>query len=258
MTAKALLVASYGTASTSAWARSLDQLTSDLAAAFPDRELAFSCEGKGVRRLLEARREPLPSTVDALGQLASTGVEDVLVCCAVVSAGRTLESIGHAALASAPLFAALHLSEPLLATERDACELASVLDAHHPRTEGIFHLLVGHGSGIQADVMLGSVQHAFERLGRDDMATTTLRERAGLPALLETLPYGVRKVRIVPLTFFAGAHVRKELAGLEESSWASLVAASGFEVSCAQEGLAELPGVRSIFVRHAQVARPPA
>lgn len=258
MTAKALLVATYGTANASAWAAACDPLATDLAAACPNREIAFSCAGDGVRRLLEDRCEPLPSVADSLGRLASAGVGDVLVCRAVVSDGRTSERIECDVREAAPLFDVLRLSEPLLASDEDARELASSLDARHPRAEGIFHLLVGHGAGMRADSALRSVQRALERLGREDMATTTLRKRDGLPRLLEALPSSVIEVRLVPLMLFAGIHVNKELAGTEAGSWASCIAARGLGASCVQEGLAELPGVRSIIVRHAQSALPSA
>ena len=45
-----------------------------------------------------------------------------------------------------------------------------------------------------------------------------------------------------------------DLAGDKPDSWKSRIAARGYDVKCVLSGLGEYPGIREVFVRHAEEA----
>ena len=64
----------------------------------------------------------------------------------------------------------------------------------------------------------------------------------------------VKKVVLYPLMVVAGDHAKNDLAGDEADSWKNRIAAQGYDVKCVLSGLGEYPGIREVFVRHAEEA----
>ena len=52
----------------------------------------------------------------------------------------------------------------------------------------------------------------------------------------------------------AGDHAVNDMAGDEEDSWKSLIAAQGCEPLCILRGLGEYEAVRAMYVEHAKAA----
>ena len=73
-----------------------------------------------------------------------------------------------------------------------------------------------------------------------------------IKALKEAGSY--KKVVLQPLMVVAGDHANNDMAGDEEDTWKTALTAEGYEVECRLKGLGELPGIREIYVEHAQAA----
>ena len=63
-----------------------------------------------------------------------------------------------------------------------------------------------------------------------------------------------RRVCLAPLMVVAGDHAVNDMAGDEEDSWKSLIAAQGCEPLCILRGLGEYEAVRAMYVEHAKAA----
>ena len=63
-----------------------------------------------------------------------------------------------------------------------------------------------------------------------------------------------RRVCLAPLMVVAGDHAVNDMAGDEEDSWKSLVAAQGCEPLCILRGLGEYEAVRAMYIEHAKAA----
>ena len=244
----ALLLASYGTTHDDARSRGLDVLERELTAAFPLRELVTAFTSAKVLRAVEARGDRVASVGEACAALADRGFDDIVVLPALVTFGGSHDAIVRAC---AP-FPQARIASPLLADARDARVLAEILSGRHPRIGGEVLVLVGHGSGEQAEAAFALLQEAFRALGRDDALVSTLHVEGGAEGLAGMLPAGTLRVRLVPLLLTAGSHVRMDLHGDGASSWTSRFRAAGFAVDCIEEGHSEIGAVRQIFMTHAR------
>ena len=54
----------------------------------------------------------------------------------------------------------------------------------------------------------------------------------------------------------AGDHATNDMAGNSDDSWKNQLQSAGFEVTCELKGLGEYDTIRTIFVAHANVAKP--
>lgn len=67
---------------------------------------------------------------------------------------------------------------------------------------------------------------------------------------------GDRGVLLAPLMIVAGDHAVRDMAGDDEDSWKSRLAAGGWEPRPLLRGLGSYAGVQQMFIRHAGEARP--
>ena len=154
-------------------------------------------------------------------------------------------------------FVRLAIGRPLLTTVQDykvtAQALLQVLPTREKDTALVF---MGHGTEHFANPAYCQLEYVFHDLGRTDVLIGTVEGYPGVEEVLHRLDErpGVKKVVLYPLMVVAGDHAKNDLAGDEPYSWKSRIAARGYDVKCVLSGLGEYPGIREVFVRHAEEA----
>jgi Cobalamin biosynthesis protein CbiK, Co2+ chelatase len=230
--------------------------------AFPAHRLVWAYTSRFIRSKLAEQGAPVLSVAEALAECAAGGIRRIRVQSLHVVAGEEFSYLERVVLTHAlrhpGRFDAIAVGRPLMESGADLDAVLEAVCAAFPddRAPDEAVVLMGHG-------------HAH---GRGDLVfralAAGLRERDPLvffasvegdhpfSAVLEALKNSpVRRVWLQPFMLVAGEHAVSDLTGDNDASWASQLAAAGFEVRATLRGLGELPGVQAVFVRHAEQAR---
>ena len=258
-----LVVACYGAsdpAFVEGWAVPLmwearDALTVARGVSVDDLACRIAFTSPGVRTALAARGVAVADVAGALDDLARAGVCEVAVASAHLVAGGSYRALADAASWAEARGCAVRVAAPLLADADDAICLARALTDRYPAEPGRAVVLVGHGAAGAAQLSYAALQAYLAAQGRADVLVGTLRGRPGAEEVMaELAALGCRRVLLAPLMLAAGVHAARDIGGTGAGSWCVRLAAAGYEVTVAPEGLAELPAVRELAVRHVLAA----
>lgn len=255
---QAILAVSFGTSYPDTLKKTIAAIEDDLAAAFPERELrrAFT-SGMIIRKL--ARRDGIRiDTVDeALERLAADGFTDVLVQSTHIMNGDEYDKLRALAAPFAGRFARLRFGTALLTSVEDYQAAArALMDTLPPIEADRAVVYMGHGTGHHANSAYALLEYVLHDLGRTDVVIGTVEGYPGFDEVCRRLAGrpNVKRLLLRPLMVVAGDHAQNDLAGDEEDSWNSMLAARGYGTACELTGLGEVPGIRAIFVDHARAA----
>lgn len=262
----AVLFASYGTSRDDARAASIDCVAEALRCGLDVPSDAFfeAYTSAKARRVLARCGTPVADVSEALHQMARAGFRRVLVQPGHLLYGDAFAQVQRAVAECRFLFEEIELGAPLFAEDSDVAEVAAALDAAYPAQAGEALVLVGHGAET-AYAGAGSVYTSLflhlRLLGRTDAFVGSMHEfprvddvRVLLRSARDEQEEPFARVRLVPLMLTAAAHAARDIAGDRPSSWASALAADGFEVRADLVGLGSLPAIRELYVAHARAA----
>lgn len=257
-----LVVACYGAsdpAFVEGWAVPLmrearDALAAARGVAADDLACRIAFTSPGVRTALAARGVAVADVAGALDDLVRAGVCEVAVASAHLVAGGSYRALADAASWAEARGCAVRVAAPLLADADDVICLARALTDRYPAEPGRAVVLVGHGAAGAAQLSYAALQAYLAAQGRADVLVGTLRGRPGAEEVMaELAALGCRRVLLAPLMLAAGVHAARDIGGTGAGSWCVRLAAAGYEVTVAPEGLAELPAVRELAVRELAV-----
>ena len=195
----------------------------------------------------------------AFDRLQREGAGEVVVAATQLVPGRAYRQVEAAAADAAGRFAAVRMGTPLIGAAADAAYLAEALAQRHPLVPGQAVVFVGHGAEGPAQLSYAALAQFLRMTGRTDLLVGTLRLRPCFEDVLRELKgLGARRVLLVPLMLAAGVHTARDIAGAGSESWRARLVAAGYEVEAYPEGLADMPAVRELAVRHALAAEPVA
>lgn len=250
---RGILLVAFGTSVPEAVA-AIDALKRDAEAAHPGVpvRLAYSSHiirdkiaGEGIRKL---------SPAQALADMAAEGFTDVAVQSLQSIPGREYSDVK----ATAEAFQAMpkgikrvSVGRPLLHLPEDIDATAAALLPTLPRHgKGEAVVLMGHGTEHPANAAYSALQLALWK--RDaDVFVATVESRPSLDDIIPQLKRrGVRTAYLVPLMSVAGDHAHNDMAGKEDDSWASKLAAAGISPKPVLVGLGSRPAVAALWIGH--------
>lgn len=253
-----LLSVSFGTSHADTRARTIDLIDEVLREKFPDRAFYSAWTSSIIVKKVRERGEHHDTLDEAIERLTADGVDDLLVSTTCLMDGMEMSKVTRAVrdwAAQEGRFASL--ATPLLKASRDRAEVASVIAEEFSFLgDEDALLLMGHGSADADNGVYSSLQRKLFDLGRPRFFIATVE---GIPTFEDVLPQieacGARRVYLAPLMFVAGDHAKNDLAGEDEDSWASLLAARGFDVQPVLKGLGEYAGIRQLVCAHVEDAQ---
>ncbi len=254
---KAILVVSFGTAYAETRKKTIEAIEADLAAAFPERKLYTAwTSGMILRKLKKLGEETRDTLTEALERMERDGVTDLLVQPTFLQAGYEMRMVRETLEQWKHRFGRVAIGEVLVAGPEDLNALAGALEDHFAAVgpdEAL--VLMGHGSEGADFYPYEKLTAAFRRGGRANFCVGTVEFEPGIaPALDMVRARKPKKTFLAPLMIVAGDHAINDMAGDEEDSWASRIAALGTEPVCVLKGLGEYPEVRALFAEHARCA----
>ena len=253
---KALLVVSFGTSVPATRERTVTALEYALAAAFPDRTF-YRAWTSGIIRKKILREEGLKidSVGSAMERIVADGVTDLLVQPTHLLDGEENRIMTDVVRSASGSFESVRIGAPLLRSEEDIDRLADIMIREYPLEKDQLFAWMGHGSAEMKTNVYERLNELLKKKGADNMVVGTVEYDPGFaPVQNGILERSPRQVCLAPLMVVAGDHAINDLAGDEEDSWKSLVAAQGCEPLCILRGLGEYEAVRAMYIEHAKAA----
>lgn len=255
---KGLLAVSFGTSVKKTRRQTLEAVEHALETAFPDRTLYRAWTSGMLRRKLQKTEGvQILSVEDALHEMASDGITDVLVQPTHLLEGEEFEKTRETVRSFSDRFDTLAIGDPLLSNEKDLIALAKIMEEIYGALSSDHLLaLLGHGSSHMAFPAYELLERQFRTDGYDRFRIGTVEFSPGIAPVLET----IRKtkptcVHLAPLLLVAGDHVIRDMCGDEPDSWKSRIEREGVKAVCHLKGLGEYEAVQQMYVQHARGAR---
>ena len=262
---KGLLFTSFGTSFADTRAKTIDAIRDRLREEFPDLPFYEAWTSARIIAKVKAERGEHHDTLDeALAKASAAGVDDLTVATTCLLSGGETAKITRAISEWAQVEGrTAHLAEPMLASRADRRAIARVLAdefAMVPDEDAL--LLMGHGSTARdsadpdaTNAVYPDIQKALHDLGRTNFFVATVE---GTPLFEDAVPlveaHAPKRVWLAPLMFVAGDHAKNDLAGEDPDSWASRLAALGYETSPVLRGLGEYAGIHQLICDHVRDA----
>ena len=247
---KAVVCVSFGT-SVPAGRENITAVENVLRQLIQDRVFISAFTSPTIRRILREQGETVYSVAEALEELWSQGVTEVLVQPTHILRGHEYDKLKREAEPWRDRFGGLRVGRPLLTDTDDLQMLAAGLSAAYPYQNGETLVLFGHGTDHAANLVYPALQAAFHVAGRPDVLVGTVE---GWPAFEDVLAQmkaqDGKNVHLVPLMLVAGEHDVNDMAGEDPESGKSRLEAEGFAVRTTLRGLGLLPAVQNMYCAH--------
>lgn len=263
---KAILVVSFGTSYKETRDKTIGAIETQIAAAYPDRQVRRAFTSGMILRVLEKRDGiHIDNVAQAMERLIADGVEELTVQPTHVINGEEYEKMLLQLAPYRERFRELRTGAPLLSSSEDyELVVKAVMDglAESRGTaeglgEGEALVLMGHGTEHHVDAAYAALDYRFKDMGCENVFVGTVE---GYPAFEQVSKqvkrFGAKKVVLMPFMIVAGDHANNDMASDEEDSWKSLFEAQGYETECVLKGLGEFQAVRDIYLDHVKMAEP--
>ena len=250
----AVVIAAFG--STNRAKAALDLFQEKLCQAYPDTEIYWAYTSEIIRKKLN-----LPSLQQTLARVEADGYRKAVVQPLHIFPGTEYGQLAE----TCNFFPGLRvfLGETLLHRWDFVKETLGAIEPGFLAPDQGLNLLAIHGTPLAADPV-NIVYLGFERLVSDLYANVLTASVEGVPdheavfakIKREDLAAQYRRIRIIPMMYFAGLHAEEDLMG-DEDSWRIALEAMGFEVECPTtlvdgreyfKGLAYYPAVNEGFL----------
>lgn len=250
----AIVIAAFG--STSRAKIALDLFNSKLEAHYPDEKIYWAYTSEIIRKELD-----LPSLQETLARVEADGYRKVVVQALHVFPGTEYQQLAE----TCNFFPGMRVffGETLLHRWDFVKEIVDVMEPEFLSPQEGYNLVAVHGTPLAADPA-NIIYLGLERLLADMYPNAALAAVEGIPdheAVLarmarENLAARYKRVKIIPMMYFAGLHAEEDLMG-DKDSWRSALEDQGVTVECPMarvgkkqyfKGLAHYPEVNDAFI----------
>lgn len=250
----AIVIAAFG--STNRARGALDLFRVQLAERYPEKTIYWAYTSEIIRKKLN-----LPSLQQTLAEVEAEGHRKAVVQPLHVFPGTEYQQLAE----TCSFFPGMRvfLSETLLHRWDFVKEILEAVEPEFLPTEEGCNLLALHGTPLAADPV-NIVYLGLERLLADLYPNVLAATVEGVPdhqALFarmkrQNLASKYKRIKIIPMMYFAGLHAEEDLMG-EKDSWRCILEEQGFKVECptvapegqkSYKGLAYYPEVNEGFM----------
>jgi sirohydrochlorin cobaltochelatase len=250
-----ILVVSFGTSYNDTREKTIGAIENQIAEAYPDYEVrrAFTSQII-INRVAKRDGNKIDNVNDAMRRLVRDKVKDLVVQPTHIMNGLEYEKMMAAVKPFERRFTSIRYGQPLLISDTDFQEVASVLventSEFNARDTAV--LFMGHGSEHDANSVYARLEGLLKEKGSERYFVGTVEHETDLDIIKEGLHSlaNIKKTVLLPLMIVAGDHANNDMAGDDEDSWKSILEAEGYEVTPVLKGLGEYPGIQVIYVRH--------
>ena len=153
-------------------------------------------------------------------------------------------------------FDKIDFGTPLLACPEDEVQAIEAVVSEFPElkeTEAL--VLMGHGTTHQINSVYAGLDEKFKSTGHKNIFIGTVEADPTIQDLVRKVTaFHPSRIYVTPFMIVAGDHAHNDMAGDSPDSWVCQFENAGFEVCPIIKGLGEYPGIRRMYVEHAQKA----
>lgn len=244
----ALLLIVFGTAVTRA-EKAYRLLESRICAAYPGLPfLTAYCSSRVIRKLRDSGRN-VPNVEEALERFSAEGVQKVLAFPAFLAMGEEFAGIECLLSGWERKMKIVYPLPPLANPEtlrRFVSALARTLPERFEAGRGLLFMGHGHEDG-RTDFAYTALERELQKRISGVFVACVEGSLTLENAIRRMKDAGIRHVTLRPLMIVAGDHAVNDLAGAEEDSWKSRLAASGFSTDEELKGLCEYQEIADFF-----------
>ena len=254
---KALLVVSFGTSFEEALP-AIVNIEETCKKAFPDYDFyrAFT-SGMIIRKWARTKNVIIHNPDEVMKRLVAEGYEEVICQPTHIINGLEYDKMMNMLLAYKDQIPTIKVGTPLLTEEEDykeACEIV-MQELEKPLAKDEAFVFMGHGTEHFANSAYSQFENMLRDLGHESTYVGTVEGFPSLDYVIRRLKIrDIKKVYVMPLMIVAGDHAHNDMAGDSPDSWVCQFENAGFEVCPIIKGLGEYPGIRRMYVEHAQKA----
>lgn len=253
-----LLVVSFGTSFNDSRATDIGGVEKALAEAYPDWSVRRAFTAQIIINHVQARDgEKIDNMQQALDRAVANEVKNLVIQPTHLMHGAEYDELKEAVDAVADQFESVEIAEPLLgevgasadevnpdkeavakAVVAAAVESAGAESLDALKADGTAIVLMGHGTGHEANITYDQMQTQMKNLGYENVFVGTVEGNppdTALPEVKKALDAaGYTKVILRPMMVVAGDHANNDMAG----DWGEAFANGGeFEVEGADEAV---------------------
>ena len=256
-TDKAILVVSFGTSYEASRKATIEKIEQDIRNAFQDHRIYRAWTSKFIISILKKRDNyTVPTVKEALEQMITDGIREVVVQPTHILDGIENNIMKEEVLSYKESFDKIAFGTPLLADLKDESQAINAVTTEFSdlkETEAL--VFMGHGTEHFANSAYSQFENMLRDLGHESTYVGTVEGFPGLDYVIRRLKIrDIKKVYVMPLMIVAGDHAHNDMAGDSPDSWVCQFENAGFEVCPIIKGLGEYPGIRRMYVEHAQKA----
>lgn len=257
MSKKAILVTSFGTSYKETREKTIDAIERQISEEFPDWEIRRAWTSRMIiKKLKERDGICIDYITDAMDKLSDEGFDEVIVQPTHIMNGTEYDYVAEAVKEHAGRIPDLRMGKPLLTSLEDYDSVVEAIRSCLLPLSGSRDLvLMGHGTEHFANASYCQLQMKLRSAGIHNVYVTTVEGYPEFDDTIELMNHGkCREATVMPFMIVAGDHANNDMAGDDDDSLKSVLAANGYDVECIVRGLGEFQGFRKLFVQHVRDA----
>jgi sirohydrochlorin cobaltochelatase len=250
---------SFGTSYATSRHITIGAIESDIREAFPDYDVRRAFTAQTIIDHVEKDTgRHIDNFEEAMDKLVMEGVREVIVQPTHLMDGFEYQDVAKSLEDYQDKFDKCALGKPLLASDEDQVAVAEAVKAAMEKYEDpdTAICLMGHGTEAESNSIYATMQGVFDGLGYTNYFVATVEATPTFDDVRDAaLEAGYTKAVLRPFMVVAGDHATNDMADTEDSgSFASVMAAAGFEVESVIEGLGQIVQIDDLYVSHVQDA----
>lgn len=256
-TDKAILVVSFGTSYEASRKATIEKIEQDIRNAFQDHRIYRAWTSKFIISILKKRDNyTVPTVKEALEQMITDGIREVVVQPTHILDGIENNIMKEEVLSYKESFDKIAFGTPLLADSKDESQAINAVTTEFSdlkETEAL--VFMGHGTTHQVNTVYAGLDQKFKESAHANVFIGTVEADPTIHNLVkEVTSFQPSKIYVTPFMIVAGDHAHNDMTGDSPDSWVCQFENAGFEVCPIIKGLGEYPGIRRMYVEHAQKA----
>lgn len=256
-TDKAILVVSFGTSYEASRKATIEKIEQDIRNAFQDHRIYRAWTSKFIISILKKRDNyTVPTVKEALKQMITDGIREVVVQPTHILDGIENNIMKEEVLSYKESFDKIAFGTPLLADSKDESQAINAVTTEFSdlkETEAL--VFMGHGTTHQVNTVYAGLDQKFKESAHANVFIGTVEVDPTIHDLVkEVTSFQPSKIYVTPFMIVAGDHAHNDMVGDSPDSWVCQFENAGFEVCPIIKGLGEYPGIRRMYVEHAQKA----
>ncbi len=246
---RAFIIVSFGTSYIDTRKKNIDSITE----MFKNKYSGFDFFNAWTSHVITRKINNMPRPNEMIEKLINDGYKQIFIQPTLLLPGYEYSKITKAKAKYESDYVEICVGEPLLGPKESIGEVVNILKDEYSFEKNEPVVFMGHGSKHNSNEKYQLLNDYIISSGIDNGFVATVEGTPDFDDAIEWLKQkDTKKVRLVPLMFVAGDHIKNDMLGDEEGSWKSVLENKGYEVEGIEKGLGEIKQIQEMFMNYAK------